>query len=78
VSLINDNKELLSNSQAWANIVLSDGQAFKEYISTELCLMFDEHINNYHLGGIKTNEEFSDILLKRDFSNFEISALYNA
>jgi hypothetical protein len=40
--------------------------------------MFDEHINNYHLGGIKTNEEFSDILLKRDFSNFEISALYNA
>lgn len=77
VSLIDNNKELLSNSMAWTNIVLSDITAFKSYISTEISLLFDKHIQDYHLGGISTNQGFSELLLKKDFSNFDISALYN-
>lgn len=78
VSLLDNNKEFLSNSQAWTNIVLSDDNAFNSYISTEISILMEDHIKNYHLDGIKTNEEFSNILLKRDFSNFDVSALYNA
>lgn len=78
VSLIDDNKEYLSNSQAWTNIVLSNDLAFSTYISTEIELLFDKHIQDYHLGGISSKTDFANILLKRDFSNFDISALYNA
>lgn len=77
VSLIDDNKELLSNSQAWTKTVLSNINEFKSFISNEISLMFTKHINDYHLGGLSTNEDFSEILIKKDFSNFDISALYN-
>lgn len=77
ISLINDNKELLSNTNAWHNIILSDYIQFNKYISTELNLLFNKHIEEYHLGGISSNQEFANILVKKDFSNFEISSLYN-
>lgn len=78
VSLLDDNKKFLSDSQAWTNIVLSSDESFNQYISTEISILIENHVKNYHLDGAKTNKEFSDILLKRDFSNFDVSALYNA
>lgn len=78
ISLIDNNKEYLSNSNAWANIILSNENAISTYISTEISILMDKHLKDYHLNGISTEQQFSDIILKSDFSNFNISALYNA
>ena len=72
VSLEDDNKEMLSNSNAWSNVVLSSQAEYEKFIKTEVDILFAEHLKNYHLDGLLTPSEINDILLARNLSNFAI------
>lgn len=77
VSTIDNNKELLSNTTAWHTIILSDDNAYQNYIETEINILFDEHIKNYHMDGDLTKSKINDLLLHRNLSNFNIINVQN-
>lgn len=72
VSTIDNNKEQLSNSTAWHTLVLSSDDEYKNFISTEIDLLFSEHVKNYHMDGDLTKDDVDDILLHKSLSNFNI------
>lgn len=78
VSTIDDNKELLSNRNAWKSVVLSDQAAYDSYISTEVSILFDQHISAYHFNNELTPENISDTLLQVDLKNFDITKVQTA
>lgn len=77
VSLQDDNKEMLSNSNAWSNVVLSSQAEYEKFIKTEVDILFAEHLKNYHLDGSLTPSEINDILLASNLSNFAIEDVQN-
>ena len=78
ISLSDDNKSALSDTSHWRNIAIKTKDELSSYLSSEMSTMIDMHINNFHLGGLKTKAEFEEVLLKRDLSNFDINKVYNA
>ena len=77
ISTIDDNKEYLSNTIAWKNAVISSQGAFEQYIKDELSLMFDKHLDDYHLGGLSTMENVDDNFLANNLSNFNLEQVFN-
>ena len=77
VSLQDDNKEMLSNSNAWSNVVLSSQAEYEKFIKTEVDILFAEHLKNYHLDGSLTPSEINDVLLANNLSNFAIEDVQN-
>ena len=75
VSTVDDNKELLSNRIAWKNIILSDQASYDNYISTEVSILFDQHISAYHFNNELNPDNITDTLLRADMSNFNINAV---
>lgn len=78
ISLSDDNKALLSDTSHWRNIAIKNDAELCSYLSSEVSSLLQQHIRDYHLGGLKHQSEFNEILLKRDFSNFSIDKAYNA
>ena len=73
VSTIDNNKELLSNRTAWNCIVLSDQNEYDKFISTEISILFADHMKNYHLDGLLSSKADVDaLLMSRDLSNFSL------
>lgn len=77
ISLVDDNKSLLSDSTAWKNLALRTNAEQRQYLSSELSSMIDKHIKYYHLDGAKTRNDFDSILLASNLSNFNISDAYS-
>lgn len=76
ISTKDNNKDLLSNVESWQNLILSSQEEFDNFISTEVDLLFKDHIKNYHLDGILSNKtEIDELLLSRDLSNFNIDLI---
>lgn len=77
ISLKDDNKEELSNTLYWQNINLENDNFLSTYISSIFDQEFSKHIRDYHLDGSKTSADFNELLLKKDFSNFDVNEIYN-
>ena len=78
ISMLDDNKAFLSDTNSWKPIALTSDIEFSAYISTEIELMFSEHVRDFHLAGSKTSAEFDAALMKKDFSNFNPNELYGS
>lgn len=72
VSTIDNNKEQLSNANAWHTLVLSSDDEYKHFIETEISILFSEHVKNYHMDGDLTEKDVNSILLHKSLSNFNI------
>lgn len=77
ISLSDNNKAELSDTNYWHNIVLKTNNELSTYLSTAFQKEIDQHIKNYHLDGAKELSTFDSLLLKRDFSNFNMDEIYN-
>lgn len=77
VSLKDDNKEEISNSLYWQNINLKDNAFLSTYISSIFDQEFYKHKRDYHLDESKTSADFNKLLLRKDFSNFNVDEIYN-
>ena len=77
ISLVDDNKSLLSDEACWVNAVIKDSKQLSAYIESQLDNMMYKHVQDYHFGGLSSEEEFDDVLLAKDFSNFDIKKVYN-
>lgn len=77
ISTKDNNKDQLSNTASWKNVVISSQTAFDEYVETELSIMFDEHLANYHFGGLSTMQDVDDNFITKDLSNFNIDEVFN-
>ena len=77
ISLVDDNKSLLSDTTAWKNLALRTNDEQRQYLSSELSSMLDKHIKYYHLDGAKHYSDFDSILLASNLSNFNISDAYS-
>ena len=78
ISLVDNNKSLLSDTTSWKNVTIRTADEQRSYLSNEISSMFNQHIKDYHLGGVKTADEFESLLLKKNFANFSIDNVYNA
>ena len=78
ISLVDNNKSLLSDTTSWKNVTIRTAAEQRSYLSNEISSMFNQHIKDYHLGGVKTADEFESLLLKKNFANFNIDNVYNA
>ena len=78
ISLADNNKSLLSDTTSWKNVTIRTADEQRSYLSNEISSMFNQHIKDYHLGGVKTADEFESLLLKKNFANFNIDNVYNA
>ena len=78
ISLADNNKSLLSDTTSWKNVTIRTAAEQRSYLSNEISSMFNQHIKDYHLGGVKTADEFESLLLKKNFANFNIDNVYNA
>lgn len=78
ISLIDNNKSLLSDTASWKNVTIRTANEQRSYLSNEISSMFNQHIKDYHLGGVKTEDEFESLLLKKNFANFNVDNVYNA
>lgn len=77
ISLVDDNKGMLSDETCWANAVIKSHAQLSAYVSSEIDSMMYRHVQDYHFGGLSSEDEFDSILLAKDFSNFDISKVYN-
>lgn len=78
VSLIDDNKSLLSDTTAWKNVAIRTNGEMSAYLSSEFSRMIADHVRDYHMGGAKTFDDYDSLLLAKNLSNFSISGVYNA
>lgn len=78
ISLVDDNKSMLSDTTAWKNVAIRTNVEQRQYLSSEMSALFDQHVKNYHLDGAKTQEEFDTLLLAANLSNFSIDDAYSA
>lgn len=80
VSLVDNNKELPSNSLYWADSFrLSSENGYKTEITKKatenISNLIDSHIANYHLSGMTANQ-LTSTYLKTDFSNISQNQKY--
>lgn len=71
VSTVDNNKDLLS-SDTWKSVVLSSQRMYDEYIETEVSILMDKHLHDYHLNGLMSPTDVNEILLTRSLSNFSL------
>lgn len=78
ISVVDDNKSLLSDTICWKSIILRTKDDVNNYVSGEISSMFASHIKEYHFDGINSISGYDELLLANNLSNFTIDNVYNA
>ena len=80
VSLIDNNKDQLSNTNSWASISLDSQEAFRYRLSSVVDQIMSTHLNNYHYGyPANTRDALTDLsnIVYPNLSGFTIDKVEN-